>query len=121
MKKPIPPRSVVVLKKLWPHARKQGHEVGDKRRIGYYSRQDGLDCVWLVDDAGDYGWASDHKWLFAHFEVLKLSDETDLYGVHRRRLRALSSAKKKRPNKTSEPTAMTRPPAATILAPLAHL
>jgi hypothetical protein len=25
------------------------------------------------------------------------------------------------PNKTSEPTAMTRPPSATILAPLAHL
>ena len=53
MKKPIPPLSVVVLKKLWPHARKQGHEVGEKRRIGYYSRQDGLDCVWLVNPQGE--------------------------------------------------------------------
>jgi hypothetical protein len=45
MKKPIPPRSVVALKKLWPHARKRGHEIGETRRIGYYNRQDGLDCV----------------------------------------------------------------------------
>ena len=104
MKKPIPPHSVVALKKLWPHARKQGHEVGEKRRIGYYSRQDGLDCVWLVDDEGEYGWTTDHKWLYKHFEVLKLSGESDLFGVHRKRLRALSSAKRKEPNHAPQPT-----------------
>ena len=30
-----------------------GYE-GREFRIGYYSRQDGLDCVWLVDDDGQY-------------------------------------------------------------------
>ncbi len=103
MKKSIPPRSVVALKRLWPHARKRGHEVGQKRRIGYYSRKDGLDCVWLVDDEGDYGWTTDHKWLYEHFEILKLSDETDFFGVHRRRLKA--APKKKKPNQAPEPTA----------------
>ena len=113
MKKPIPPRSVVGLKKLWPHARKRGHEIGHKRRIGYYSRQDGLDCVWLVDDEGDYGWTTDHKWLYEHFEILELSDETDLFGVRRRRLKALSTLRKKKPNKAPEPTPGAVTPRAT--------
>jgi hypothetical protein len=104
MRKPIPPRSVVALKKLWPHARKCGHQIGEKRRIGYYSRQDGLDCVWLVDDKGDYNWTTDHKWLYEHFEVLKFSEETDLFGVRRKRLKALSLAKTKRANHPVEPT-----------------
>lgn len=104
-KKPIPPRSVVALKRLWPHARKRGHEIGETRRIGYYRRQDGLDCVWLVDDKGDYGWATDHNWLYEHFEVVKISDETDLFGVNRRRLKALSISKKTKPNQAPEPTA----------------
>ena len=81
MKKiPIPPRSVVRLKKLWPHARKQGHEIGEIRIIGYYSKQDGLDCVWLANTAGNYDWTTDHEWLYEKFEVLEFSDETDLYG-----------------------------------------
>ncbi len=104
MKKPIPPRSVVALKKLWPHARKKGHEIGQKRRIGYYSRQDGLDCIWLVDDKGDYGWTADHKWLYEHFEVLKFSDETDLFGVNRPRIGAFPVCKKKEPNQSVQRT-----------------
>jgi|GEM_PF-4768538 len=107
MKKPIPSRSEVALKKLWPHARKRGHEIGETRRIGYYRRRDGLDCVWLVDDKGDYGWATDHKWLYEHFEVVTMSDETDLFGVHRRRLKALSISKKKRPKLKPKPTALS--------------
>jgi hypothetical protein len=83
MKKPIPPLSVVVLKKLWPHARKQGHEVGEKRRIGYYSRQDGLDCIWLVNRQGEYDWTIDHSFLHKHFEVIERSKETSLFGVRR--------------------------------------
>jgi hypothetical protein len=104
MKKPIPPHSVVALKKLWPHARKHGHEVGQKRRIGYYNRQDGLDCIWLVDDKGSYGWTMDHQWLYRHFEVLELSAEKDLFGVHRKRLKALSRKVKPEPNQSLQPT-----------------
>jgi hypothetical protein len=83
MKKPIPPLSVVVLKKLWPHARKRGHEVGEKRRIGYYSRQDGLDCIWLVNPKGEYDWTIDHAFLRKHFEVIERSKETSLFGIRR--------------------------------------
>lgn len=78
-KKPIPPRSVVRLKKLWPHARKKGHEKGEIKRIGYYSPQDGLDCIWLVDSDGNYNWTTDHEWLYENFEVIEYSDETDFY------------------------------------------
>lgn len=83
---PLPPRSLLRLKKLWPHARKQGHEIGETRRVGYYSPKDGLDYVWLVNDDGEYDWASDHEWIWDKFEIVELSDETDLYGDSRPRL-----------------------------------
>jgi hypothetical protein len=84
MKKiPIPPRSVVRLRKLWPHAKRHGHEKGEVRTIGYYSKLDGLDCVWLVNATGDYDWTTDHEWLYEKFEVLEYSEETDLYGENR--------------------------------------
>lgn len=58
--------------------------------MGYYSRQDGLDCVWLVDDHGDYNWTTDHKWLYDHFVVLKFSKEKEMFGGKRKRLKPLS-------------------------------
>ena len=27
--------------------------IGRRFRIGYYSRQDGLDCIWLVNEKGE--------------------------------------------------------------------
>ena len=90
MKKPIPPRSVLRLIKLWPNARKQGHEIGEIWRVGYYSKQDGLDCIWLVNTEGVYDWTSDHDWLCRKFEVLSLSDEEDFHGDDRDVLLALS-------------------------------
>jgi hypothetical protein len=86
--KPLPPRTVLRLRRLWPNARKQGHEVGEIRRVGYYSPQDGLDCIWLVDDAGKYNWTADHKWVLENFEIVKLSTETDLFGKTKRKLGA---------------------------------
>jgi hypothetical protein len=52
-------------------------------RIGYYRKNDGLDCVWLVDDAGDYGQTTDQESIRRHFAVLELSDDDDLFGVNR--------------------------------------
>jgi hypothetical protein len=52
-------------------------------RIGYYRKQDGLDCVWLVNDEGKYQETVDQKMIRTHFTVLKLSDETDLFGIDR--------------------------------------
>jgi hypothetical protein len=52
-------------------------------RIGYYSKQDGLDCVWLVDDQGEYIETVDQEMIKTHFKVLELSNETDFFGVDR--------------------------------------
>ena len=90
MKNPIPPRSVLRLAKLWPNARKQGHETGEIWRVGYYSKQDGLDCIWLVNTKGEYHMTSDHDWLYRKFEVLSLSNEDDFHGDDREVLKPLS-------------------------------
>lgn len=92
MKLPLPPKSIIRLVKLWPHARKRGFEIGQTWRIGYYSPQDGLDVVWLVDSHGDDGQTGDHAWIEKHFEVVYRSDETSMYGAHRRKLRPLPVA-----------------------------
>ena len=47
-------------------------------RIGYYSKNDGLDCVWLVDDDGNHCETVDQEMIRTHFEVLRLSEESDL-------------------------------------------
>jgi hypothetical protein len=75
--KVIPPRSVVELLAAW------GADQGRVFRIGYYSRQDGLNCVWLVNETGEYEQTTDQKSIDEDFEVLKLSDETDMFGLHR--------------------------------------
>ena len=79
----IPPLSVVQVSRVtasepaW-----EGYE-GRIVRIGYYRKNDGLDCVWLVDDEGGYCEAVDQEMIRTHFKVLHLSDETDLFGVDR--------------------------------------
>ena len=76
----IPPRSVVKLLADW------GEDRGRIFRIGYYGKQDGLDCVWLVNEAGEYEQATDQQSILDDFELLILSDEADLYGAERDRL-----------------------------------
>jgi hypothetical protein len=75
--KVIPPLSVVKLLAKW------GNDQGRIFRIGYYSQQDGLNCIWLVNESGEYEQATDQKSMGKEFEVLYLSNETDLYGVDR--------------------------------------
>jgi hypothetical protein len=84
--KVIPPQSVVKLLSQW------GTHQGRIFRIGYYSRQDGLNCVWLVDELGAYEQTTDQKSIETDFEVLKLSTETDLYGIDREVLGPISDA-----------------------------
>jgi hypothetical protein len=60
--------------------------IGDTFRVGYYSRQDGSSVVWLVDDAGNYLQTWDQQSLLDYFEVIKSSEETDLYGTYRPKL-----------------------------------
>lgn len=52
-------------------------------RIGFYSRQDGLQCVWLVDESGDYMRTVDQQHIVNDFEILSLSSETEMFDVDR--------------------------------------
>jgi hypothetical protein len=61
--------------------------------VGYYSPADGLDCIWLVDDSGNYGQTTDRATLLMYFDLVKLSNESDLYGRRREPLRARKNRK----------------------------
>ena len=78
---PIPPCSIVRVRaasrNLW---RK---EIGRRFRIGYYSRKDGLDCIWLVNEKGKYEQTIDHDFLQKYFEIETISKERSLYGMNR--------------------------------------
>jgi hypothetical protein len=79
----IPPLSLVQVARVTDNQPDwEGYE-GRIFRIGYYRNNDGLDCVWLVDDEGDYGESVDQEMIRTHFRVLQLSDETDLFGADR--------------------------------------
>jgi hypothetical protein len=75
---PIPPCSVVCVRRdvSKPWASKAGRVF----RIGYYSKMDGLDCIWLVDESGSYDQTIDHECLNKFFEVQSLAKERSLYG-----------------------------------------
>jgi len=66
--------------------------VGRRFRVGYYSRQDGLDCIWLVNDAGEYEQTTDHQALSKYFKIVKRSKEKDFFGTNRRRLPRLHTS-----------------------------
>jgi hypothetical protein len=78
---PIPPRSIVAVKDVprSPWAKK----IGRAFRIGYYSRTDGLDCIWLIDENGQYRETLDHDYLDKFFEIRSISKEHSLYGLGR--------------------------------------
>ncbi len=88
---PIPPKSVVQ-RTTADRARKKDH--GRVFRIGYYGEQDGLDCIWLVNDLGEYEQTTDHDCLFDHYDIIMISDETDLYGKKRPKLPPIRRAQR---------------------------
>src|SRR6266513_2041836 len=91
-KKTIPPRTVVELVRTDRAVRLWKPNIGRRFRIGYYSRQDGLDCIWLVNDAGEYEQTTNHEFLSKYFKIVKLSKEKDLFGKNRRRLPRLRTS-----------------------------
>jgi hypothetical protein len=93
--KVIPPRSWVILAQI--DASKSPdwvEDLGRIFRIGFYNPGDGLDCIWLVNSDGEYEQTVDRKGLLDHFVLLKLSDETDLYGQKRRPLKPLGKVRR---------------------------
>ena len=86
---PIPPCSVISVRQ----ARRSpwAKEVGRAFRIGYYSKNDGLDCIWLVDEKGKYNQTIDHEYLDKFFAVESVSKERSLYGRGRPQFGPLKS------------------------------
>jgi hypothetical protein len=44
---------------------------------------DGLDCIWLIDESGEYDQTLDHDYLYKYFDFLFVSKERSLYGKGR--------------------------------------
>jgi hypothetical protein len=82
----IPPRSRVRLVRADRTTPEWQSEIGRQFRVGYYSRQDGLDCIWLVNEKGEYEQTTDRDGILRYFEIEVLTDECDYYGVHKRKL-----------------------------------
>jgi len=85
---PIPPDSELSVKEIpdSPYL----HLAQQRLRVGYYSRQDGLDCIWIVYPDGKYGETIDHAHLDEFFVVKRLSNVTDFFGDGSRPLKALT-------------------------------
>lgn len=79
----LPPRSVVRINTVSPEQTGWQGYMGRVFRVGYYSKADGLDCVWLVDEKGEYCETVDQKMIRTRFDVLSRSDEEDLFGDSR--------------------------------------
>lgn len=77
------PLTVLRLEKLWPHARKQGKEIGQIYRVGYYCKDCGKDTIWLVDAQGNYGWTVDFEFVKAHFKLIARSKKRSIFGKGR--------------------------------------
>lgn len=77
----IPPRSVFRLARGDSETPNWAAEIGRVFRIGYYSRQDGLDVIWLVNEEGEYEQATDRDFLVKYFDPITISGETDLHGI----------------------------------------
>jgi hypothetical protein len=81
--KVIPPKSIVRLVRADSKTPEFANHIGERFRVGYYSRQDGLNCIWLVDKSGNYVQTIDRVTLLNYFELDEISDEQDYYGVDR--------------------------------------
>ena len=68
----IPPRSRVRLAKADQETPEWRAEIGGQFRIGYYRRQDGLDCIWLVNEKGEYEQTTDRDALLRYFTIENL-------------------------------------------------
>src|ERR1700691_2773651 len=89
---PIPPLSVVRAACRHGENRLWKRDKGRVFRIGYYSRMDGLDCIWLVNDQGKYEQATDHDFLYKYFDVIEFAHHTNWYGRRRPKIQAIRQA-----------------------------
>ena len=78
----IPPGTIVKLIKADNKTPIWKNLIGTIYRIGYYSSQDGLDVIWLVDEFGKYCQTTDRNYLLKYFDIINLSNEKDYYGIN---------------------------------------
>jgi hypothetical protein len=57
--------------------------------VGYYSPKDGLDCIRLVNEDGEYERTTDRKFLLKYFDIEWWSQERNFFGRGRRQLRRI--------------------------------
>ena len=76
----IPPRSTFRLVAGDQSTPTWKNEIGRVFRIGYYSKRDGTDCIWLVNEKGEYEQTTTREYLLKYFEALEISNETDIFG-----------------------------------------
>jgi hypothetical protein len=67
--KVITPRSLLRLVKADQHTRSWHKDVGRRFRVGYYSSKDGLNCIWLVNENGEYEQTTDREFLLKYSET----------------------------------------------------
>jgi hypothetical protein len=89
----IPPRSVVRLVRFDRTTPRWKTDVGRRFRVGYYRPKDGLDCIWLVNNMGEYEQTTDRGTLLRFFDIERTSKESDYFGEKRRPLRALTATR----------------------------
>ena len=92
--KVIPPRSRVRLVRADQTTPVYRKNLGRQFRVGYYSPQDGLDCIWLVNENGEYEQTTDREDLLSYFKIERLSIERNYCGTGKRKLPHLHSSKK---------------------------
>jgi hypothetical protein len=87
----IPPRSIIRLARADSSAPAWIAQIGREFRVGYYSPQDGLDCIWLVNSNGEYEQTTDKSALLKYFDIVRLSKEPDLFGNSKAPLRRVKT------------------------------
>jgi hypothetical protein len=85
--KVIPPRSRVRLIRADNQTPSWKKDIGRQFRVGYYSPNDGLDCIWLVNEEGAYEQTTNRKFLLKYFDIEHWSREKNFFGRGKRRLR----------------------------------
>jgi hypothetical protein len=66
---------------LLRHLQLIADQVGQFFRIGYYSPNDGLNTIWIVNEDGEYVGTIARDRLKKYFRVLSISNEVDYCGV----------------------------------------
>jgi len=86
--RPISPRSVITVRHDNPGPARS--LLGLILRVGYYSKQDGTNVVWLVFPNGEYQQTTSQAYINRHFRILHEDEDPDLYGDARPILQPLT-------------------------------